>query len=158
MNSQEKLQLQNMIKEHNVADNTNLIRKLKHSQKIYEDVNKMLNLKKTHKHILSETPELFNDLCSTNCSFIFNHYTDIFNKVLKDEINLDVLLSLINTLRQIEEGNLDQHEGSYAVGHILKKIYIDSALKKAEKLDNPQEKIETKVKNLSWKEYKNKNL
>ena len=40
MNSQEKLQLQNMIKEHNVADNTNLIRKLKHSQKIYEDVNK----------------------------------------------------------------------------------------------------------------------
>jgi hypothetical protein len=163
MNNHERIQLENMIKEHDVVDNTNLIRNLKHSLKIYEDVNKMLNLKKTHKKIALENPKLFDEICTTNCSFIFNNYTDIYNKVLKDEIDLDILLQLINTLKHIEEGNLNQHEGSFEVGKLLKQIYIDSALKKEEKLNNKEDlKSENSEKvepvNISWKEYKQKNL
>jgi hypothetical protein len=52
---------------------------------------------------------------------------------------------------------LFRSEASYEVGTILKEIYIDSALKKAEKLDaNNETKEEYRGPdiNLSWKQYK----
>jgi hypothetical protein len=44
-------------------------------------------------------------------------------------------------LKKIEDQEIDQHEGSYEVGMLLKKIYVDSALKKANKL-NENAKVE----------------
>ena len=49
-----------------------------------------------------------------------------------------MLNKFLNVLKQIEDGKIDQHEGSYMVGTILKEIYIDSALKKAEKTEIAQ--------------------
>jgi len=52
---------------------------------------------------------------------------------------------------------LDQHEGSFLVGSILKELYVDSALKKAEKLDELAEKKEEPKKaevNISWSQFK----
>jgi hypothetical protein len=100
-------------------------------------------------------------MCVSKCQFLFNNYTDIFNKVKKDEIDLNILVRLLNVLHSIEEGQVDQHEGSFEVGKLLKQIYIDSALKKADKLDEkysdkkgerkkPEEKI-------SWKQFKERN-
>ena len=60
----------------------------------------------------------------------------------------------------IEEGLLDQHEGSVKVGELLKKLYVDSALRKGEKIDksNPTEvKVFKESKDISWKQYKNMN-
>ena len=92
-------------------------------------------------------------------SFLFNNYTDIFNKVKKDELNLDILISFINTLKAIEDGHLDQHEASVKVGKLLKELYIDSALRKADKLDNNIKKKEKThpEKKVTWKQYKNLN-
>jgi hypothetical protein len=45
---------------------------------------------------------------------------------------------MIRILREIEDGKLDQHEGSFEVGKILKSIYVDSALKRSENLDAEQ--------------------
>ena len=95
----------------------------------------------------------------------FNHYTDIYNKVIKDEINLTILLRLLNVLNSIEEGHVDQHEGSFEVGKLLKKIYIDSALRKADKLDKAnkgregegeeeEEEEEKPIESISWSEFK----
>jgi hypothetical protein len=49
-------------------------------------------------------------------------------------------------LRDIEDGKLDQHEGSFEVGKILKSIYVDSALKRAENLDAEKETKEKRAK------------
>ena len=46
MNPNERLKLQEMIKENNVKDNTNQIRELKHSDNMYNDVKSYLELKK----------------------------------------------------------------------------------------------------------------
>jgi hypothetical protein len=79
--------------------------------------------------------------------------------VRKDEIDHVLLFQLLDILQKIEDNVLDQHEASYEVGTILKKIYIDSALKKAEKLDakyaseKPEEPIK-EVVNIDWKTYK----
>jgi hypothetical protein len=106
-------------------------------------------------------PDQFDSICVSSCQFLFNNYTDIFNKVKKDEIDLKILLRLLNLLHAIEEGALDQHEGSFEVGKLLKEIYIDSALRKAEKLngdagtDADTEKVRP-VENISWRDFKKK--
>ena len=138
MNDSERLQLQKMIKTNDTEDNTVLIRSLQHSKLIWADVNNILSLKKKYAALEKSDPDEFSTLCSGHANFIFTTYTDIFNKVIKNEINLDTLLELINVLKSIEEGACDQHEGSFAVGKILKEMYIDSALRKSERLNGNQ--------------------
>ena len=69
-------------------------------------------------------------------------------------------MKFLEVLKNIEDEKVNQHEGSYQVGKILKELYIDSALKKSEKLDKKYKSkdSENKGKNISWKEYKEKNL
>ena len=97
-------------------------------------------------------------MLTSQCSFLFNNYTDIFNKVKKNEINLETLWQLLNILRRIEDGDVDQHAGSYEVGKLLKKIYIDSALAKENKSRSKSKKLKKPVKRqISWNEFKKLN-
>jgi len=68
----------------------------------------------------------------------------------------------IGILRNIELGEIDQHEGAYMVGKYLKEIYIDSAMKRGEKLDKEystsSDKSSTVAKEISWTEYKQMNV
>jgi hypothetical protein len=79
-------------------------------------------------------------------------------KIKKDEIDLKILFSAFDTLQDIEEGKIDQHEGAYKFGMLLKKIYVDSALKKAEKLNATTGEVEAEYKGpqveISWKQFK----
>ena len=81
-------------------------------------------------------------------------------KIRKDEINLDTLYQFIDVLKKIEDGILDQHEASFMVGTLLKKMYVDSAIKKADKIneqydDNKEdETIAPTPVEISWKEFK----
>lgn len=156
MNDNERINLQKMIQENNTENNTNLIRELKHSKQILKDVDNLLNIKQKYARLSKSNPHAFDSMCINKCSFLFNHYTDIYNKVLKDEINLQILERLLNVLHLIEEGQVDQHEGSFEVGKLLKTIYIDSALKKADKLNeqNNISKDVNPVKPISWRDYK----
>ena len=156
MNEIERLQLQKMIKANDVEDQTHQIRKLKHSKQLKEDINTFLLLKTKYK------PEEIFEKSIIECNFLFTNYTDIYNRIKNDEINIDLLFHFLKVLSDIENGELDQHEGSFIVGKILKEIYIDSALKKAEKIDNiyNNQKEETVEHiNIDWKVWKkiNKN-
>ena len=66
----------------------------------------------------------------------------------------------LDVLRQIEDGKVDQHEGSVLVGKILKELYVDSALKRCnainETIDTP-ETTYADAKTISWKQYKQMN-
>ena len=61
-------------------------------------------------------------------------------------------------MREIEDGKLDQHEASFKVGTILKEMYVDSALKKIEKIEkNSTECKKTDklpINNIDWKAFK----
>ncbi len=156
MDDNAKLQLQNMIKANNVEDQTDLIRELKHSHILRENVNNLILLKAKYP----DDPDALNLEAMSECNFLFTYYTDIYNKVRKDEIDLKILFAFFDVLRQIEDGELDQHEGSYKVGLLLKEIYVDSALRKADKLNKDSENKEPEYKgpqvNISWKDFKNK--
>ena len=145
MNFDERLKLQDMIKQNNVQDQTEKIRELKHSSLLKKDIELLLTLKNSST-----------ENAMTECSFLYTYYTDLFNKIKKDEIDISILFTFLNVLKKIEDKEIDQHEGSYEIGMLLKKIYVDSALKKANKLNENAKESEYKGAQeiISWKEWK----
>lgn len=103
--------------------------------------------------------EKFNHLCETSAPFLFSNYTDLFRKVLKDELDMKMMVNFIGILKQIEEGQLDQYDASVKVGTILREIYVDSAMRRGDNLDKEHAtEAPTFVEpaTISWKEYKQK--
>ena len=159
LSDNQRLHLQKMISENDIEDNTNNIKQCKHSSLIRADINQLVFLKNKHKDLEKNNPEEFDSICISECKFLFNNYTDIFNKVKKDLIDLNILEYFLQTLKKIEDGNIDQHEGSYLIGELLKKIYVDSALRREKKMDendntNKKKRKEVKEKNISYSQYK----
>ena len=170
MNADEKEQLQKMIAANDTQDHTEILREIKHSTQIYNDVSTMIKLKRDYARLAKSNPKQFDAICVSRCAFLFKYYTDIYNRLKVGEIDLNLLFKMINILRDIEDGKLDQHEGSFEVGKILKKIYVDSALKRSENLDAEHAAKEKRAaatksaktstrpaipeKKLTWAEYK----
>ena len=73
-------------------------------------------------------------------------------------MDLNILHRFLSTLKQVEEGELDQHDASVKVGQALKELYVDSAMqqqKKREELEAKRRKKGGKpVKKISWSDYK----
>lgn len=157
LSNNDKLQLQEMIKTNDVEDKTDLIRATKHSKLIREQVKLLEQLKREHSELYKNNFQDFDTLTVEKCSFLFQNYTDIYNKVLKNEVNLEILNKFLDALELIENGEVDQHEASVKVGTYLKELYVDSALKKTEKMDaensNKDDKNNEFVE-ISWSEYK----
>jgi len=154
LNQQERLNLKKLIDESDCENNTENIRKLRHSTSIRDDVRKIDTLRNTYTSLKHED---FSDLCQKECPFLFNNYTDIFNKMVKNELDLTIMTKLLTVLKLIEENKVDQHEGSVMVGKILKELYIDSAAKRADNINKEHEadKVElVESKKISWKEFK----
>ncbi len=153
MDDTQRLQLQNMIKANNTENQTDFIRNLKHSQLIRSEVNNLIMIKAKYRGDENKIHEEG----VNECNFLFTYYTDIYNKIRKDELDIGILNKFLDVLKRIEDGELDQHEGSFLVGTILKELYVDSALKKAEKLnENEESKQEPKKPDvkISYKEFK----
>lgn len=158
---QERLDLNKLLsKSEEYQDNTDHIRKVKHSVNIRDDIRVLEQLKKANAVLFSEDKEKFRELAMNTASFLFYNYADLFNRVLKDEIDLAIMTKLLHVLKMIEDGKVDQNEGSVMVGKILKELYVDSALKRADNLDKAHEgsdsatekKIEGKP--ISWAQWK----
>jgi hypothetical protein len=160
MDNLDRLNLNKMINANNVEDCTEEIRSKKHSQLIRDDVTCLMTLKKKYSRLSQSNPVQFDSMCVSQCSFLFNNYMDIFNKVKKDEMNMQILHQLLDVLKHIEDGLLDQHTGAFEVGKLLKAMYIDSALLKADKIDKKTGKkiaaSKPTEKKISWAEYKAK--
>ena len=133
MNVESKAQLSKMIDANSDAfvDTTDMIRDLKHSRLFLRDIAALNQLMDKYP----EEPENVAIEAISECSFLCTYYTDLYNRIRKKEIDMKMLFTFIDILAEIEEGHIDQTEGAVKVGEILKKIYVDSALKKADKLN-----------------------
>jgi hypothetical protein len=123
-------------------DNTDTIRRLKHSQIIANDVNTVLSSimaadihnKMFTANTLPEnapiqeylTDELLYEKCAAACPFLYEHYLDIFKRLMRKELNVGMFFQVLNVLSDIEDGNIDQESGSVKVGKLLYNLYVDS--------------------------------
>jgi len=156
MNNQQRLNLDKLIqKSDSYVDNTKKIRGLKHSVLIKQGVDAMVKFKDSYEGVKNEA---FKDLCCQECSFLFFNYTNIFNKIYNDEIDLSILDDFLSSLKEIEDGGTDQNEASVKVGTLLKKLYIDSVIKRADKTEGDKtemnETSKPEPKTISWTDYK----
>ena len=142
MNPEQRLQLNEMIRANNSVDNTALIRELKHSTRIWEDVKTILRLKK------GNTVEEVEPECIQQANFLYTNYTMIFNRLLRDRLDVSILYSFLEVLKEIENGVLDQHEASFKIGTLLKQLYVDP------RLEELKEPVYTKGQSISWQEFK----
>lgn len=156
MNTDERIQLDKLLREYDVEDTTQKIRQLKHSSKIRDDIKLMQNLKKQYSRLAQTNRNQYEDIVRNRCNFLYNNYTNIFNRNLKNELNLQILDKFLIVLEKIENGRIDQHEGSVEIGKLLKELYIDSALRK-QQTEEKKKKYKKPVKNISWKDYKRNN-
>ncbi len=142
MNPQQRLQLHELIKQNNSVNNTDLIRELKHSHIIRTEVRTIENLKLVYADL-----EILQNECIKKCYFLYENYTVIFNRLLKNRVDIDVLYTFLDTLEMIEDGKMDQHEASFEIGTLLKKMYIDPRIE-----DKPPE-YKPPI-NITWQEFK----
>lgn len=153
----ERLNLKRLINDSECEDNTEHIRKVKHSVLIRDDVRKLDTLKNTENALKTTDFEKFKEKCSTEAPFLYNNYTDIFNKMVNDELDLTIMTKMLVILKLIEDAKVDQHEGSAMIGKVLKELYVDSATKRMDNLDAKYEAdkpVPIEGKKLSWKEFK----
>ena len=143
MDDNQRLKLQDLIKENNVQDNTDNIRTLKHSKLIRDDVDKIVIIL---NNLNTDDFKILDNACLPHCSFLFKNYTNIYNKLLKKQIDLTILNRFLNCLKSIEDGFQSQHEASYEIGTLLKTLYIDTKI-----YDEPKMR---EGGNLTWEEYK----
>lgn len=161
MNPQERLDLKRLMQQQDYEDNTEGIRRLKHSDLIQSEIIRIEHLKTENATMRQENPKQFQVLCQNKCSFLYSTYMDIFNRLMKDELDLGLMSQALTTLKKIEDGDIDQQEGSVMMGKILHRVFVESALKRGEHLDNEDTNnnnapIEPKNagKPMSWKQYK----
>lgn len=159
MDKTQSLELERLLREYNTEETTDKIREIRHSNKIRQDIKLMEHLKKKYTRMKISKTDNFRNICEKQCSFLFNNYTNIFNRILKDELNLEIMSKFLDVLERIENKEIDQHQGSYEIGSLLKKLYIDSALKNKNNIemrnDGIKKKVEKKpVNNITWKQFK----
>jgi hypothetical protein len=155
LSNRERIDLKRLVDESDCENNTNVIRELQHSSRILTDVCSLQKAKRERP--LSVTDEEFCIECEGKANFLYIYYPDIFFKVIKDEIDIRILSKLLRVLKMIEDGDVDQHEGSAMVGKILKEMYIDCAVRHGENLDKKYESDKVKIEDgrrISWQQYK----
>ena len=91
--------------------------------------------------------EILQSECIKNCYFLYENYTVIYNRLLKNRVDLNVLYTFLDTLQMVEDGKMDQHEASFEIGTLLKRMYIDPRIE-----DKPPEY--KAPLNISWQEFK----
>ena len=152
----ERLNLKKLLSEMDSEDNTAHIRKVKHSIVLRDEIRKLDTFKLANVELKLNDPEKYTEMCRKTTPFLYNNYTDIFNRLVKDELDLELMTKLLIVLKLVEDGKVDQNEGSVMVGKVLKELYVDSALKTSDHLDqqNPVTEKPIETKPISWKEYK----
>ena len=153
----ELFQLKKMIESNNTSDQTEEIRSLKHSKDIRDYIKKLITLKMDKRDLLLSDKDAFEVEALSVAGFLFYNYFQLYNQIIKEDLDMNIMNKFLDVLSQIEDGVVDQHEGSFMVGKMLKEIYIDGKVREMGRLDELSES--TKImkntgKVLSWKQYK----
>ena len=151
LSESDRYQLSKMSNE--FVDKTEEIRASKNSSKLRENIIHLLRIKQENPGLSKKDIE---PLILAECHFLFYEYMELYNLLLKEDMDPSILFQLLDVLKDIEDGKCDQTEGSVRVGTLLKEIYIDQKLAETRKRDALYSTEPIKPKAIHWKDYKKK--
>lgn len=154
MNKDERKKLDEIIKKNNVQDNTEKIQTLKHSKLIRQAVAQIRNVK---RRVKTKDFKVLDRECMKHCGFLFTHYPNIYNKLLKDEIDIQILYTFLDSLQEIEDGKKTQHEASYDIGMLLRKLYVEKKVDIHSDPNKPKKnktRQQASAKKISYEDFK----
>ena len=67
--------------------------------KLRNEINNMIMLKSKYA---GDNDKIYEECVSTS-NFLFTYYTDIFNKIRKDELDINILNQFLDVLKKIED-------------------------------------------------------
>ena len=159
MREDERLKLDDLLRKDDVIQTTDKIRELRHSSQIKIAVDNIAKLKRNHSRL---GKDMFRSMAMKQAEFLYVNYSVLFNKLVNEELNIKILYEFINILSQIENGQINQHEGSYLVGKKLKELYVDGVINKDKKSREKDaiedqkklDKMKKPKKKISYKQFK----
>jgi hypothetical protein len=126
-------------------DNTEYIRQNKCSDRIRADIATMERLRR-------ETAAAeFAARAQTECVYLYTNYPDVFKRAAAGTLDPAIMARMLDVLKGIETGAMEQQEGSLVMGRILKTAYVDPAVRPAAAAPLVVAPATTGV---SWREYK----
>jgi hypothetical protein len=147
-------QLHELIKQQNTVDTTEHIRSARVSPKLKEEVMRIQALNQRSRLAAMQAgrndggeldaislTEVHMD-AMIECPLLHQVYPDLYHKVRKEVVNMDLLFQFLEVLRRVEDGELSQHDGAVCVGETLKEVYIDSHLRETEKRERAEREAE----------------
>ncbi len=140
MDDNQRDYLNKYIRENNIEDTTEKIRKEKQSNQLKIDIKKIVELRGLYK-----SDRLFLSECEKKCTFLKSKQPKLYEKLTKNitKRTLQITNDMINLLTQIEKGNIDQNDASYKFGMLCKELYIDPVISD-----------KSSVKEITWSEFK----
>ena len=72
MDDEERVKLDQMLKDNDVENMTGKIRELRHSSQILENVKSMIEIKKKYARLAKSNPKQFESIVIKRCNFLFN--------------------------------------------------------------------------------------
>ena len=146
---------QNITKntDYDETKHTEGLRKHKPSEKLKREAILLNVLIEKNKEEYEQNHDEFKNECASQCPFLFINYPSIFTKIYKKEINMLIFYKLVETIKKIEDGEIDHVEGSKIFSEIGLAFYHTKKLNEKDfiKEEEPQ-KINHKT--ISWEEYK----
>ena len=104
LNDNERLKLKEMINEMGSEDNTEQIRRVRHSVILRDEIRKLDTFRKANISLRDTDPAKFTSECQNISNFLYTKYTDLFNRILKDELDFEIMTKLLIILKLIEDG------------------------------------------------------
>ena len=140
-----------LVSQYDSEDTTDKIRELKHSKRIYEDVCTIQKLKRDYSRLRETNKDQFVTMMKNRAPFLYENYSNIFHRLKKDQVNIQILFMFLKTLEAIENGEVDQNEASVQIGQLLKEMYVDKVIDTSKE----EKKVYKKPKNdISWQQYR----
>jgi hypothetical protein len=141
--------------DYDCTKHTEGLRKHKPSETLKREAVLLNVLIEKNKEKYEETPDEFKEECAIQCPFLFTNYPSIFIKMYKKEINMLIFYKLVQTMKKIEDGEIDHAEGSKIFSEIGLAFYKSKPSNDDTIIDEPpQELQQKKEKSISWSEYK----
>ena len=146
-NKHEKNLLNDIIKEHNIENKTDYVVNNKKASIIRKEFNSLVKIKNIHGHNKL-------NLSKVQAPYMYKNYKSIFDKIIKEDFNIELFKDLIDILEKIENKKIDLHEGSFLFGKKLKSIFVDNYIYKDFSNNYNEDLSNNYNKDLTYKKFK----